>query len=141
MQNSQRSLVVRPLAMDRNCMRFLITCFRIHASSRALTLLSAASFSSAFDWTRGFHWLVSFRCFSTASSVHLSSCDSFISLAGFYLYTSSFLRFTLPPQRGRFYLPALLKDRMGSLRLGAAIAIVLIGSPAPTWPCRLAAGC
>jgi hypothetical protein len=106
-----------------------------------LTLLSAASFSSAFDWTRGFHWLVSFRCFSTASLVHLSSCDSFISLAGFYLYTSSFLRFTLPPQRGRFYLPALLKDRMGSLRLGAAIAIVLIGSPAPTWPCRLAAGC
>ena len=60
-------------------MRFNLASFGIHASFRALALLSAAFFSSAFDWTRGFHWLVSFRCFSTASSVHFSSCDSFIS--------------------------------------------------------------
>jgi len=31
--------------------------FRIHVFIRALAPLSALSFASAFNWTRGFHWL------------------------------------------------------------------------------------
>ena len=84
----------------------LLASSGIHASPRVLTLLSAAFFSSAFDWTRGFHWLVSFRCFSRASSVHLSSCDSFI-FSGSYIYTTNYQRFIFPPQRGRFLISQL----------------------------------